>query len=156
MLLDRIDRQPDDLDTALVELRLDLGHVAELGGAHRREVLRMREQHGPGAADPVVEADLAFRGLSLEVGSGIVDGKGHVAPPALPGPAACSASGCCNHRCKSRLAGRRKPNFPSKLCSPGTFRRRRCSRGIDPGMCLAGARAEDPPACATIAGGPGK
>src|SRR5580704_13050125 len=28
-------------------------------GAHRREVLRMREKHGPGIAYPVVEADFA-------------------------------------------------------------------------------------------------
>ena len=40
-----------------VELGLDLGHVAELGRADRREVLRVREQHGPRVADPVVEAD---------------------------------------------------------------------------------------------------
>ena len=45
--LDRIDTQADDLDAALVELRLDAGHVAELGRADGREVLRMGEQNGP-------------------------------------------------------------------------------------------------------------
>ena len=59
MAVDRIDRQTDDLDAALVELRLDLGHVAEFGGAYRREVLRVGEQYGPGIADPVVEANLS-------------------------------------------------------------------------------------------------
>ena len=56
-----IDREPDDLHAALVELGLDPGHVAELGRADRREVLRVREQHRPGVADPVVEADRALR-----------------------------------------------------------------------------------------------
>ncbi len=31
MPIDRIDAEPDDLDAALVELRLDARHVAELG-----------------------------------------------------------------------------------------------------------------------------
>src|SRR5262249_17486931 len=37
----RVDGQSDDLDAALVELGLDLGHIAELGGAHWREILRV-------------------------------------------------------------------------------------------------------------------
>src|SRR5262245_37490807 len=40
---ERIDGQPDDLDAAPVEFGLDLGHVAELGRADRREVLGVRE-----------------------------------------------------------------------------------------------------------------
>ena len=66
-LLDRVDRETDDLDATLVELRLDLGHVAELGRADRREVLRVREQHAPGIADPVVKLDFSFGGLGLEI-----------------------------------------------------------------------------------------
>jgi hypothetical protein len=50
---------PMILALPLVEFRLELRHVAELGGAHRGEVLGMREQHGPRVADPVVEPDLA-------------------------------------------------------------------------------------------------
>jgi hypothetical protein len=34
-----IDRQADHLDVAPVELRLELGHIAEFGGADRGEVL---------------------------------------------------------------------------------------------------------------------
>ena len=45
--VDRIDRQADDLDAALVEFRLDARHVTELGGADRGEILGMRKQHGP-------------------------------------------------------------------------------------------------------------
>ena len=67
VITDRIDGQPEDLRVALVELGLESGHVAELGGADRREVLRMREQDRPLVPDPFVEADLAFRRLRGEV-----------------------------------------------------------------------------------------
>jgi len=57
---DRVDREADDLRVALVELALDARHVAELGGADRREVLGMREEHGPPVTDPLVELDRAL------------------------------------------------------------------------------------------------
>jgi hypothetical protein len=41
VVVDGVDGQADDLDVAAVELGLDAGHVAELGGAHRREVARV-------------------------------------------------------------------------------------------------------------------
>jgi len=63
----RIDAQADDLAVALRELRLELGHVAELGRANGGEVLRVREQDGPPVPDPLVEVDLAFGGLRREV-----------------------------------------------------------------------------------------
>ena len=66
--IDRIDAEPDDLDAALVELRLDARHVAELGGTHRREVLGVRKHHAPGTAEPLVKADRALGGLRFEVG----------------------------------------------------------------------------------------
>ncbi|PYQ18784.1 MAG: hypothetical protein DMF79_14145 [Acidobacteria bacterium] len=62
-----IDAQADHLAVALRELRLELGHVAELGGADRGEVLGVREQDGPPVSDPLVEVELAFRGLRREV-----------------------------------------------------------------------------------------
>src|SRR6516225_8462984 len=37
MVVDRIDAKPHSLDIPLVKFRLQLGHVTELGGAHRRE-----------------------------------------------------------------------------------------------------------------------
>ena len=77
MAVHRVDRQADELAVALGELGLDLGHVAELGGAHGREVLGVREQDGPAVADPVVEVDRALRGLGGEVGGGVVDAQGH-------------------------------------------------------------------------------
>ena len=60
MEVDRIDTEADDLDAALVELRLDPRHIAELGGADRSEVLGVREQHAPGIAEPFMEPDVAF------------------------------------------------------------------------------------------------
>ena len=81
VIVDRVDRQPDDLRVALVELGLDLGEVAKLGGAHRREVLRMREQDRPLVADPVVEVDRPFRGLRREIGCFVADAKCHGSSP---------------------------------------------------------------------------
>jgi len=49
---DGIDAQADDLRVALGELRLQLRHIAELRGAHRSEILRVREKDGPAIADP--------------------------------------------------------------------------------------------------------
>ena len=54
-----------------------LRHGAELGGAHRGEVLRVREQDRPLVADPLVEVDLAFGGLGLEIGCGVADTQRH-------------------------------------------------------------------------------
>ena len=77
MAVDRIDAQADELGVAFGELRLDLGHIAELGGADRREVLGMREQDRPAVADPLMEIDRSFCGLSGEVGCRVVDAKSH-------------------------------------------------------------------------------
>jgi hypothetical protein len=41
MAVDGIDAEPDQLCIAAGELRLDLGHVAELGRTDGREILRM-------------------------------------------------------------------------------------------------------------------
>ncbi len=77
VVVDGVDGQADDLHVALVEFRLDAGHVAELCRADGREVTGVREEDGPGVADPVVEPDLAFRGFRLEVG-GVVADREHV------------------------------------------------------------------------------
>src|SRR5207244_9076105 len=74
----RVHRQADDLDPAAVELRLDLGHVAEFGRADRGEILGVREQHRPRIADPLVKADPALGRLSLEVWGGVSDGQRHL------------------------------------------------------------------------------
>src|SRR5207244_6020567 len=50
-----------------------------LGRAHRREVLGVREEHRPGIADPVVEADVSLGRLCLEVGCGLTNRQCHVA-----------------------------------------------------------------------------
>src|SRR6516162_87643 len=73
MTVEQVDGKPDNFHVAPVKLGLELGHVAQLRGAHRREVLGMRKQHSPGIADPLMEADAAFRRLGLEVGSDVVD-----------------------------------------------------------------------------------
>src|SRR3712207_9074829 len=48
VVLDRVDGEADDLHAALVELRLDRGHVAELRGADRgedRKSTRLNSSH---------------------------------------------------------------------------------------------------------------
>jgi hypothetical protein len=81
VLVERIDGQADDFDAAFVEFRLDPGHVAELGGADRGEVLGMREQHRPLVADPIVKADLSFGRLRFEIRGSIIDCKSHRPSP---------------------------------------------------------------------------
>ena len=75
--VDRVGRQADQLGVSFRELGLDLGHVAELGRAHRGEVLRVRKEDRPFVADPVVEADLSLGRLGFEIGGGVVDAQGH-------------------------------------------------------------------------------
>src|SRR5690606_41426945 len=48
----RIDRDADQLDVALLELLLEASHRAELGGADRREILRVRDEDAPAVAEP--------------------------------------------------------------------------------------------------------
>ena len=73
MLVGGIDAEADDLDVALVELGLQPRHVAELGRADGREILGVGEQYGPGIAEPVVELDVALRGVGFEIGSGVAN-----------------------------------------------------------------------------------
>jgi hypothetical protein len=76
-----VDAQADDLGVALVELALERRHVAELGGADRREVLRVREQDRPAVADPLVEIDLALGRVRGEVRSLTVYAQSHATLP---------------------------------------------------------------------------
>ena len=73
-----VDREADDLHAAAVELRLDLGHVAELGGADRGEVLRVGEEDHPGAVDPVVEVDRSLAGVRFEIGGNVAKLQSHL------------------------------------------------------------------------------
>src|SRR6516225_9049676 len=81
MVVDTIDAEPDDLDLALVELGLDFGHVAELRRANRCEVLRVRKQHRPRIADPIVETHRTFSCLRFKIRSGIANLQGHRSSP---------------------------------------------------------------------------
>jgi len=67
MVTGRIDRQSDDFHISAVELRLDPCHIAEFGRADRSEVLRVREQDGPGVADPIMKAHPPISGFRLEI-----------------------------------------------------------------------------------------
>lgn len=66
--LDGVGGQADELCAALGELGLELSEGAELGGAHGRVVLGVREEDHPLVADELVEVDVAGGGLGLEVG----------------------------------------------------------------------------------------
>lgn len=68
MAVGSISRQTEQLDAALGKLGLELGKGAELGGAHGRKVLRVREENGPAAVNVLVEVDLANVAVGREVG----------------------------------------------------------------------------------------
>ena len=55
------------------------GDLTELGGAHRRKVIRVRKEDGPRIPDPFVEADAALGGLLFEIGGDVAQTQaGHV------------------------------------------------------------------------------
>lgn len=68
MMLDIIGRQSDQFDATFAELRLKFGESAQLGGADRSEVLRMREEDDPAIADEFVEVDGSIGCVCVEVG----------------------------------------------------------------------------------------
>ena len=69
----RVNAQADNLAPALDELGLKPGHDPQFGGAHRREVLRMREKDRPAVADPLAKMNRALRGLSGKIRGRLVD-----------------------------------------------------------------------------------
>jgi hypothetical protein len=73
VVLDGIDREADDLGSALGELTFEAGHGAEFGGADGGEVLGVGEEDGPVVADPLVELDGAVGGVGRKVGGFVVD-----------------------------------------------------------------------------------
>src|SRR5882724_11197051 len=78
MLVDGIDAESHQLDAALVEFRLKLGQGAKLGGRHRSEILRVREQQCPAVADPVMEFELAVGRFSLEIRGNTAKLQSHI------------------------------------------------------------------------------
>lgn len=64
-----VSTQTNKLDVTLGELGLELGEGAQLGGADRGEVVRVREDDAPAVAEVLVEADGAIRSFGLEVRS---------------------------------------------------------------------------------------
>src|SRR5688572_765774 len=79
MTVHRIYTQTDHFRVSPLEFRLEFRHVAELGSADRSEILGMRKQDSPRVSEPLVKFQIAFRGLSLEVGSGFAYAKRHSA-----------------------------------------------------------------------------
>lgn len=63
----RVDAQDEDLGVALVELGHETRHRHELRRAHRCEVTRVRQEHGPASALPLAERDGASSRLDDEV-----------------------------------------------------------------------------------------
>jgi hypothetical protein len=103
--------EADNLDTTLLELLLLARDFAKFGGAdlikitkrvelvisrtcywpkmgiytHRSEISRVREENAPGVAEPFVELDRTFGGLSLEVGGNASKTKRHCFARGLAG-----------------------------------------------------------------------
>ena len=72
-----IDAEADDFAGALGKFRLELGHVAEFGGADGGKIFGMREEDGPAIANPFVKMDRALGGFSGEIGGFVVDAQTH-------------------------------------------------------------------------------
>ena len=68
MGLDGIGRETNQLDTTLLELRLQLCESTELGRAHGGVVFGMGEQNDPAITNKLVEVDWTSGGFGLEVG----------------------------------------------------------------------------------------
>lgn len=85
VIFELVDGQAQHLDAALGEFVLELGGVAQFGGADRGEVLGVAEQHRPGSFDEIVEVDGALGGFESEVRGGIAnqDCHGRLPLPAL-------------------------------------------------------------------------
>ncbi|KAL2285203.1 hypothetical protein FJTKL_08420 [Diaporthe vaccinii] len=66
--IDGIGAQAQQLDAALLELGLEAGHLAQLGGADRGVVLGVGEEDNPVLADILVQVDGALGRIGLEVG----------------------------------------------------------------------------------------
>ena len=77
MVAHAVDADADDLAVACCEFIGQRGNGAQLGGADRGEVLRMRKEQRPAVADPIVEADLARGGVGSEIGSGVIETQCH-------------------------------------------------------------------------------
>src|SRR5882672_9247384 len=90
-MLDRINAQADDFHVTLVKLGLDPSHIAEFGRAHRCKVLRVREQHDPRIANPIMEVNFSFCRLRFEVRGSITNLKSHDTPPLVAHPASGGA-----------------------------------------------------------------
>src|SRR5262249_43995634 len=123
-----------DLGIALVELGLQPGHITELGGAYRGEVLRMREENRPAVADPVVKANRPLGRFSCEIRCFRIDPEGHAVLlfPRLPGlpemlvrfcemgerrSLAASQVQRVRRRLSSRMIGRKFSTFPQTEAS---------------------------------------
>ena len=108
----RVDGQADHLDVRACRTRLlELGRVAELGRADRREVLGVAEEDGPAVALPVVEVDRALGGVGLEVGGVVAQSQCHAATPygrARQRMSTCGSGfddrGCAASKCLLELA----------------------------------------------------
>lgn len=65
----------NDFDVALRKVWAATSDFAELGGANRGEVARMREENAPGVTEPLMEPYLPGSGLCLEVGCNAAETK---------------------------------------------------------------------------------
>src|SRR5665213_2289638 len=75
---DVVDREPDELGVALVELGLGLGKGAQLGGADGGEVFGMGEEDSPAVPEVLVEVDGPLGCICGEVGGDVAQTNCHV------------------------------------------------------------------------------
>jgi hypothetical protein len=62
MIVDVVDTESNNFTISHVKFRLEQGHIAQFGGAHRSEIFRMRKHDGPAVADPLVKVNFTLCG----------------------------------------------------------------------------------------------
>ena len=162
VILAAVDAQADDLHATPRPFVAEPGGDAELGGADRGEVGRMREEHAPVLADELVKADapqarprrevrdavadadvalppeLLLRPGEGRVGAGVLELEGPAPPRPTPG-AASGTRGRGASPCASSPSRQRRGCRPADVPAAGRSGRHR-SRGTAPRpACSSGA-----------------
>jgi hypothetical protein len=81
MIADRIDRQAQHFDAALVELRLSLATAPSSVVQTGVKSLGWEKKQHPIVAGPVIEMQLSLGGVGGEIGGGFVDRERHGVSP---------------------------------------------------------------------------
>src|SRR5262249_42410335 len=75
MILNLVNRQTDNLYVSPVEFRLNFRHITQFAPADWGKIFRMREQHSPRVADPLMKANTPLGCFRLKVRCCVADSQ---------------------------------------------------------------------------------